>query len=147
MKRPRPLVPLVVRYVVAQRQVLLKYPEIRQSTVLFGSPGKEGMDVWLQTYLALLANGKPLHLDHDPALINRKFNPKTGKYTPDANDPDYLVYRPADEHDIKTRVHGEHGQHSDLALRRKLKRIARNRNPKRRKYKWPSRPFRKRVRK
>jgi hypothetical protein len=91
------------------------------------------------------------HLDHDPALINRKYNPRTEKYTPDANDPNYLIYRKADDHRTKTIVRGEHGQYSDLGLRRKNKRIAANRNPNRRKVKiknrkanWPKRPFPKR---
>ena len=41
-----------------------------------------------------VAIGEPkVHLDHDPALVNRPFNKRTGKYTPDANDPEHLIYR------------------------------------------------------
>lgn len=91
---------------------------------------------------------RDLHLDHDPALVNREkmieivgcrswkptrrcvIVPKGAKvlrYFPDANDPAHLFWRvggkTGSEHDVKTRVRGEHGQHSDLALARKNKRI------------------------
>ncbi len=80
----------------------------------------------------------PVELHHRPALVNRRHFGET-RYVPDANDPDYLVYLPADDHDIETRVRGHHGQHSDLALARKRKRKERKaRRPKR---KWPSRPW------
>jgi hypothetical protein len=50
-----------------------------------------------------------------------------------------LVYLPEDDHDIETRVRGQHGQYSDLALARKRKRAERKRTkPKRR---WQSRPW------
>lgn len=81
-----------------------------------------------------------LHLDHDPALVNREKDvqlpdgsvvrtvvvPKGARvvrYHPDANDPEHLVYRiggaPGSAHDVKTRVRGENGQLSDLGLARK----------------------------
>ncbi len=90
----------------------------------------------------------PVELHHRPALCNRhlivngEWLGRPAVYIPDANDPDYLVYLPANEHDIETRVRGQHGQHSDLGLARKRKRIARK--AKRPKRKWPSRPFSKR---
>lgn len=73
-----------------------------------------------------------LHLDHDPALENREKIKRGGKiigYRPDELDPDHLAYRPygtqfAGSHKIKTLVRGDHGQHSDAALARKNKRIA-----------------------
>jgi hypothetical protein len=102
----------------------------------------------LRFYLRYLFKDNDIALDHDPALCNRKFNIRTGKYTPDANDPDYLVYRTEQAHDTKTRIVGERGQYSDLALRRKNKRIARNRDRtrprakiKQRKTIWPKRQF------
>jgi hypothetical protein len=64
-----------------------------------------------------------VELHHRPALMNRL--QVDGKYFPDAADPDYLVYLPVDKHDIETRVRGLHGQHSDLAIARKRKRIER----------------------
>jgi hypothetical protein len=120
MKLPRPYIPLDVRLKVFARQfgygVAIKHG--------INSPHWRLAD--LQEALASVFGG-PVHLDHDPALVNRKFNARTGKYTPDANDPDYLVYRSKTDHDIKTRVRGDGAQYSDLALRRKLKRIQRNR--------------------
>lgn len=93
---------------------------------------------------------KDLHLDHDPALVNREKDVRLPngtvlrrvvvvpvgaevlRYYPDANDPEHLIYRVGGEtgsaHDVKTRVRGEHGQHSDLALARKNKRIEKNRS-------------------
>lgn len=86
-----------------------------------------------------------LRLDHDPALVNREkimlldgaefrgvVRPKGAKvlrYFPDANDPEYLAFRPhqadaAGSHDVKTRIRGDRGQLSDLALARKAKRAA-----------------------
>lgn len=103
----------------------------------------------LKRLLGVLFGELPVELHHRPALVNRVFlrveknrGPIIG-YMPDANDPDYLVYLPADEHDIETRVRGQHGQHSDLALARKRKR--KERKAKRPKRKWPSRPFAKRA--
>lgn len=49
-----------------------------------------------------------LECDHDPALELREFDPKTGKYTPDANDPIYLTWRGKGAHDKKT--HGPGGE-------------------------------------
>jgi hypothetical protein len=97
-----------------------------------------------------------LRLDHDPPLGGR---PKTGDgkrtvYTPSANDPDHLFYRPHGtefdgSHLIKTNVRGDHGQHPDRVLIKKQKRLERGPRPKRQpgfktkapKTKWPSRPF------
>jgi len=97
----------------------------------------------LEDILLVLFPAGDYQLDHDPALINRPYNPKiknvAARYTPNANDPNYLIYRTKEDHDIKTRVHGDGAQYSDLALRRKLKRIERNRDPKRRKKKIPAR--------
>jgi hypothetical protein len=97
--------------------------------------------VILKGCLVALFGDKPAQLDHDPALVNRKLRkwPLDGSavYIPDANDPDYLVYREKHDHDIKTRVRGDGAQLSDLAQARKRKRKLK---PKR-KYKWPSRPM------
>lgn len=102
-----------------------------------------------------------LDLDHDPALENREklvempdgrrrrvvIAPKGAvvlRYFPDANDPEHLFYRPREHehggsHKVKTLVRGDHGQHSDLALNNKLKRIARNRGGKRVAKRFPTR--------
>lgn len=72
-----------------------------------------------------------LRLDHDPPLAlrpqHRKGLGRKTYYVPDANDPEHLKYRPHGpqhdgSHDVKTRVRGDHGQFSDLALIRREKR-------------------------
>lgn len=92
--------------------------------------------------------GKAVELHHRPALCNR-VRDRTGLgrtyYIPGANDPDYLIYLLAgagEEHDVETRVRGQHGQHSDLALARKRRR--KERKAKRPKRKWPKRRLRSR---
>lgn len=54
-----------------------------------------------------LYNGEPLdpetvEFDHAPALGLREYNELTRKYTPDANDPYYIVAKPRAVHHIKT---------------------------------------------
>jgi len=137
---PRPYIPLAVRVQVAERQV--------------GFSQVDGADKRsrLAGILLILFGGKKAELHHRPALVNRR-RKRNGDYDPPANDPNFLVYLADDDHDIETRVRGQHGQHSDLGMVRKNKRIAANRNPTRRKakiaqreeYRWPSRPFRKKV--
>jgi hypothetical protein len=88
----------------------------------------------------LFGAGVKVELHHRPALVNRKkhYYPNGDfSYIPGELDPDYLVYLPADEHDIETRVRGPHGQYSDLALRRKRKRIEQKKH--KRKHKWARR--------
>lgn len=77
-KLPRPSIPIKIKLQVALRQ------------------------------LSLTLGDKILQLDHDPALELREFDPSTGKYTPDANDPDYLIWRGEGDHDKKT--HGPGGE-------------------------------------
>lgn len=54
-----------------------------------------------------LYNGEPLdpddlQFDHCPALGLREYDELTRKYTPDANDPYYIVAKPKSVHHIKT---------------------------------------------
>jgi hypothetical protein len=97
MKRPRPYIPLAVRVQVAERQLGKEYSEP------FPARGRGGalMNFRLQWLLLALGIIDP-QLDHDPALILREFNPRTGKYKPDANDPEFLVYREKSDHLHKT---------------------------------------------
>lgn len=115
MRLYRPHVPLHVRIAVANRQLGPDryWPRIK------GQRDTERLRLML---LQLFPDGEKYHLDHDPALTNRSFDPDTRKYVPDANDPKFLVYRTKAGHDIKTRVRGDGAQLSDLALRRKQKR-------------------------
>jgi len=55
-----------------------------------------------------VAYAKQGNWDHDPALELRAYNPTTKKYTPDANDPNFLRYRIKDHHNKKT--HGPGGE-------------------------------------
>lgn len=141
MRLLRPYIPLRVRVQVAERQLR------ERCGYTVTNHKRDGK--WLKVLLRELFGDQPVELHHRPALCNRVqcLSSIAGgvRYEPDANDPDYLVYLPADEHDIETRVRGQHGQHSDLALARKRKR--KERKAKRPKRKWPSRPFAKRDRK
>jgi hypothetical protein len=165
----RPHIPLSVRVDVASRQ-------LRQFGELLEPVGKATLRDTLDCSLSLLAGHlgcavADLRLDHDPPLGAR---PKivdpdgTMIYSPDANDPLYLAYRPhgtefAGSHDVKTRIRGDHGQFSDIALIKRQRRRERGPKPKRSgfcnkpakkasilaltKKKWPSRPFPKRNKK
>jgi hypothetical protein len=92
-----------------------------------------------------------LRLDHDPPLALRPQELRGRKlyYVPDANDPEHLRYRPhgaqfAGSHDVKTRIRGEHGQFSDIALIKRQRRRERPPKPKRpirSAAKIPARPF------
>ena len=81
-----------------------------------------------------------LRRDHNPALGDRELNRRTGRYTPDENDPEYMEYRPhgaefQGSHDVKTRVRGDHGQYSDIQLiKRRRRREDKKTKPKK---KWP----------
>jgi hypothetical protein len=125
MKLPRPHIPIPTRIKVARRQLFF----FGVNDALMQKDHCETPAVYLDRLLGGLsiylgAMFKPLHLDHDPALCNRKYSYRTGKYTPDANDIRYLIYRTQADHDIKTRVRGDGAQLSDLAKLRKTKRIA-----------------------
>lgn len=131
-KRPRPPIPLSVQVSAAARQ--LGYADAG------GSPGMLGP--LLGQFLGTIAanyecNIDDLRLDHEPALINRPYNHKiknpAARYTPDANDPDAMGWRPQGRqfdasHDVKTNVRGDHGQLSDTALRVKRRKAEKKRS-------------------
>lgn len=122
----RPHIPLSVKVEVARRQLIERGDRAR---VRYPTPAKHlPLYKQLAHMLGTLAESmlcevKDLRLDHDPPLGARE---KTGEgrgtvYTPDANDPEHLFYRPhgaqfAGSHDVKTRIRGDHGQFSDVAL-------------------------------
>lgn len=125
MKLLRPYIDIRTRCIVATRQCGWSATGIPGLMRLHqGHYGR-----LLQRILAELGEkiGTPLHLDHDPALENRPFNKRTRKYTPDANDPDYLFYRSKQSHRIKTLVRGDGALRSDASQRRYLKKVAKNR--------------------
>jgi hypothetical protein len=142
MKLPRPYIPWHVREQVIDQQMITAQFTPTKAARYTGSAERRVR--WkLEEFFA----GIPVELHHSPALVNRKLKWRfVGKgygtvpvYDPPANDPNYLVYMPVDEHDIRTRVRGARGQYSDLALVRKRKR--QERKAKRRRFKWPKRKF------
>lgn len=149
----RPAIPLEVKCRVALRQ-LGDTPSADR--LIDNSKGMLGH--FLKCLLFNLAESfdcsvNDLRLDHEPALALRpQFKRGLGKktyYEPDANDPEYLFYRPhgaqyAGSHDVKTRLRGDHGQYSDIALIKRQRKRDRPPKPKR---KWASRPFPKGQRK
>jgi hypothetical protein len=142
---PRPHIPIAVRVQVADRQLGIA-GKMQHRFAKYAPLGLR-----LKWALDDLFGGHKCELHHRPALVNRR-RKRNGDYDPPANDPNYLVYLAVGEHDVETRIRGQHGQHSDLGMARKNKRIAKNRDSKRRKakiaqreeYRWPSRPFPKR---
>jgi len=154
MRLPRPYIPYDVRVQVAARQIIEAGLTWATDATLDALPESKKLHALL---LILFCDDEMghLHLDHDPALVNRKKIYRNGAhvdYDPPANDPRYLVYRTRQDHDIKTRVRGDGAQRSDLAQRRYLKRVARNRSPdkpkkkipQRKNFEWPKRPSNKR---
>lgn len=165
----RPPIPLEVKLRVALRQLD------------FGSAIEDILRMHRRGYGKLLAkvlddlakrlncSVEDLRLDHDPALglrpKERRGLSKRIFYTPDANDPAHLNYRPHGaqfdgSHDVKTRIRGEHGQFSDVVLIKRQRRRERREmlveaagkpvsaleaaTGKKRDFVWPSRPMGKR---
>ena len=143
MKRPRPHIPLAVRVEVAETAVT-GYPFGPWWALYCSAVDAGGMTLGKRLSILLGHLPKGAQLDHDPALILRDFNPKTGKYTPDANDPAYLIYREPDDHQRKTTGRKPGAERtvttkgSDVGLKTKFARLER---PARKKKRMPSRPF------
>lgn len=133
MSRPR--VPVAVQIAVAERQL-----RERGTVPMFASlPGTQPSAVHrLRSMLVALFGKEPCHLDHDPPLMLR-WRTAAG-YSPDANDPEFLVWRTAEEHRIKTYVRGDGAQLSDMGKRRKE--IRRRKKAERPRRKWPKRKLR-----
>lgn len=132
MKLPRPYIPLRTRCLVAGLQIIRKYPAATLPLTDENLP----LRLQLDNLLFQLFHGAPAHLDHDPPLCNRELlqvdvrGEVITRYTPDANDTDYLIYRKVEDHKTKTFVRGDGALRSDMAQRRYLKRVAANRKPK-----------------
>ncbi len=126
MRLPRPYIPMPVRIKVAMKQGLDAGLHKTILNIDHRRPFSRGT---LEQMLRALFGTAPFELDHIPALAQRKFNPRTGKYTPDANDPAYLVYRLRDDHRTKTYLRGDGAQRSDVSQQRYLKRIAARKKP------------------
>jgi hypothetical protein len=142
MRLSRPYIPLAVRVEVAERQCREcgLHPQIDVRILKTDTLGARLKRALLALSAMAWCQRQRLELHHRPALVNRR-RKRNGEYDPPANDPFYLVYLPKKDHDIETRVRGVGAQRSDLSQRRYLKKVARNRDTKRRKYKWPKRRF------
>jgi hypothetical protein len=140
----RPHIPVEVKCRVLLRQLGEMWPD----KVIAGWQGSLGiLCSGLHERLAALlgCTVADLRLDHDPPLAIREkayLFDGTISYKPEANDPEFLIYRSKANHDIKTRVRGDGAQFSDLAKIRREKK--RNRPPKPKRA-WPSRPFRRKA--
>lgn len=156
----RPHVPLDVRCAVALRQ--LGYDDA--TSAIMRATHDRAMARLLDNLMGRLAGkmgcaASELRLDHDPALgaRQRRGEGRKTRYTPDANDPEYLRYRPhGPEHEgshlIKTNVRGDRGQFPDRVLIKRNRRIeeraaakaakgGKNTRETGRKPRWPKRPF------
>lgn len=135
----RPYIPLRIRCEVATRQLGWNEPYTLVKVHHCGYGAL--LEMMLHPLAVQLGcNVSELRLDHEPALALRPLmhKRKTGTvvYKPDANDPEFLFYRPhgaqhAGSHDIKTRIRGDHGQFSDIALIKRQRRRERGPKPKR----------------
>lgn len=150
----RPHIPTDVRCVVALRQ--LGYDD--ETSKIMRATHDRAMGRLLDNLLGRLADTmgcakKDLRLDHQPALALREKVIRDGHhvgYSPDANDPEHLLYRPhgaqhEGSHDVKTRIRGDRGQYSDVVLIKRQRRRERAPRPKAKipnvKRVWPKRPF------
>src|SRR5215472_2814209 len=106
----RPYIPLDVRCRVVLRQLGEIWPD---EVIAEWRAKRLGLDLLLAAMFADLSRllgcaPHDLHLDHDPPLALRKRLDvvEGGKaksiYTPDANDPEHLIYRTKAAHDVKT---------------------------------------------
>lgn len=156
----RPYIPLSVKVQVAERQVR-EAGSVFWPLYLSGTQAAEHLgEPWsltrrLRVLLGDLFPYGNYQLDHDPALEQRpqrRGGLGRTKYTPDANDPEHLVYRTKAIHLMKTtgRKPGAEktvtSKGSDVWIAQKFRKLE-GRNKPRRKQKIPSRPFQKGKRK
>jgi hypothetical protein len=167
MKRIRPPQPgLAVRVAVAERQFKqyhhgLEWIAYQDQLELEGSFGTLSLAKRLKWLLSRIfedgENVTPHELHHSPALILRPYNARikdaAARYTPNANDPDSLVYLSKDVHLEQTTGRWPGATHtvttkgSDIHLAKKFRRLE-NTKPKRtakiatRRQPWPNRKFR-----
>lgn len=148
MSLPRPYIPLRTRVKVARRQ----WDALNPHFCFVSGFHQRSLRDQLRGYLYLLFGDQKRHLDHDPPLAARqRVRIVAGKreavfYKPDANDPDYLIYRTVEDHKLKTNVRGDGAQYPDRVLIKRERRRLKKKRPKRkianRKRKWPKRKLR-----
>jgi hypothetical protein len=144
MRLPRPHVPISVKLAVAERQLRERGPV---ATLMADTTGMRiPKSSRLKHILGVLFGNAPCHLDHDPPLMLRYRT--SGGYVPEANDPNFMIWRTAENHRVKTYVRGDGAQLSDAGKRRKEIRRRKKTDSERIKYRWPkgrklrSRPLR-----
>lgn len=155
----RPHIPLSVKVQVAERQVResgsVLWPLYLSGTQAAKNLGKPwSLTRKLRVLLGDLFPYGNFQLDHDPALEQRSKGLRKGKsyYIPDANHPEYLVYRTKALHLMKTtgRKPGAEktatSKGSDVWIAKKFRRLEGRVKP-RRKVRIQSRPFQKGKRK
>lgn len=157
MRLPRPHISLEVRCRVALRQLGEAAPN---KAIDARRRSSGGLAQYLSELLNVLAHSLGCHvdelrLDHRPALALRQKVFRDGMhvdYEPPSDSVDDLSYLSHADHLVKTNRRGDHGQHPDRVLIKKMRRIERGprpkrqpgfkkKNPKAPKRKWPSRPF------
>lgn len=146
MKRERPpMPPLSIRVKVAERQYEAVTTVEAQIFYVQHVAGKS-LSFRLAHLLAAIFGDDKIALDHDPALILRKYNSRiknvAARYTPHAHDPDALIYREKGNHDQKTFGRKEGAERtvttkgSDIGLKKKFDRLE-GRTKGRPKKAWP----------
>lgn len=116
MRLKRPHIPVRVRLQVIACQLLQR--GALQSVLT--AAARCSNDRARLAYLLSVFAKEDCHLDHDPPLCLREIiDAEKGIYDPPANDPNFLIYRTAEDHRIKTFVHGDGAQLSDAGKRRK----------------------------
>ena len=154
--RPRPHIPLSVCVQVAERQVKASGSALWPIYLSAQAINPWPLGQRLRILLNDLFGDKLYQLDHDPALILRKYRNDArmkppDRYTPNANNPAHLVYRDTADHLQKTTGRKPGAERtvttkgSDIGIKTKFARLKR---PKRRKQKisarknpWPKRKF------
>jgi len=130
MKRPRPYIPIAVRLKAAIRLYTARGGDFTNFRIrMRREHGNVGKRAALTFLLKAMFPDQVPQLDHDPALILRAFDKATGKYAPDACDPDYLIWREKAEHQEKTSGRRPGASHtittkgSDIGLKTKFARL------------------------
>jgi hypothetical protein len=142
MKLFRPRIPITVKVLVARRQ-------LREMRVPVPGRGQRSLSAYHEELMSLLTEcmgGGQMQLDHDPALglRERRGTGRYAVYSPRANDPRYLVYRPKAQHLEKTTGRKADAERtvttkgSDIWAMKKFRKLE---GPKKRKMRIPSRPF------
>jgi hypothetical protein len=117
MKLKRPHIPIETRLAVIARQLCQSG---RVGLVLQAATAFPKTSAQLDFLLTCKFGEETYHLDHDPPLCLREIvDAERGIYNPPGDDPEYLIYRTAEEHRLKTFVRGDGAQLSDAGKRRK----------------------------